>query len=77
MKITRLRKGYRISLNDAEFEALSILAQHGQVDFEGVDVKAEHGFPARIVTALERGRLAELSAMRIDEDRRETRDERA
>lgn len=70
MKIVRLKRGYRISLNDAEFEAVTILVQHGQMDFEGVDAKAEHGFPTRVVTALEKGRLAELGAMRIDEDRR-------
>jgi hypothetical protein len=29
MKITRLKRGYRIGLNDGEFDALSLLVQYG------------------------------------------------
>ena len=37
MKITRLKRGYRISLNDGEFEALSLLVEHG------IEARGEQG----------------------------------
>lgn len=70
MKITRLKKGYRIAVTDTEFEALSFLVMHGQGDMEGVDPKKEHGLHGRVARLLTDGRFGEHRAMRIDEDRR-------
>lgn len=37
MKITRLRRGYRIHLSDSEFEALMDLATRGQGEIEAMN----------------------------------------
>lgn len=36
MKITRLKKGYRIRLSDSEMEALKLLCRHGDADVENM-----------------------------------------
>jgi hypothetical protein len=69
MKIIRLKRGYRISLNDGEFEALSLLVEHGK------DVQQEEGgaFLAHVSPAAKRafkGRFALREPMEVDEDRR-------
>jgi hypothetical protein len=69
MKITRLKKGYAIRLSDGEFEALTRLVEHGQSDFEGVNLKREYGVSGAELRAF-RGRFALRAAMGVDEDRR-------
>jgi hypothetical protein len=72
MKIIRLRRGYRISLNDGEFEALSLLVDHGMQAY------AEQGdeFLAGESPAAKRafkGRFALNEPWLVDEDRRRRR----
>lgn len=72
MKITRLKRGYRIGLTDTEFEALCVLVNKGQTDFEGVDISAEYGsvYGKPVARLLEQGRFSFRAAMQVDEDRR-------
>ena len=72
MNIIRLRRGYRISLNDGEFEALSLLVDHG------IEAYAEQGdeFLAGESRAAKRafnGRFALNEPLLVDEDRRRRR----
>jgi hypothetical protein len=72
MKITRLNRGYRISLNDGEFEALSLLVE------EGIEAYQEQGdeFLAVASGSAKRafkGRFALSEPMEVDEDRRRRR----
>ncbi len=72
MKITRLKRGYRISLSDGEFEALSLLVDHG------VSASVEEGdeFLATASPAAKRafkGRFALREPMEVDENRRRSR----
>jgi hypothetical protein len=69
MKITRLRRGYRIHLSDTEFRALCFLVNLGATDLEGMN---DHEVPGTLAMKrlLFRGRFAEFAAMGIDEDRR-------
>ena len=69
MKITRLRRGYRISLSDTEFNALAYLVTLGQSDLEGVNEEEIPGTPAE-KRHLFQGRFVEQAAMRVDDDRR-------
>ena len=69
MKITRLKRGYRISLSDSEFAALSFLIQHGQCDMEGVDPE-DWGVIGKPRDHLMNGRLGMINALVVDEDRR-------
>lgn len=68
MKITRLKKGVRISLTDSEFEALRHLVQLGKSDIEGDDMQLAGLSPAgkRAI----RARFSEINCFHIDEDRR-------
>ncbi len=72
MKITRLKRGYRISVNDVEFDALSLLIEYG------MEAYAEQGdeFLAAASTAAKRafkGRFAFREPLEVDEDRRRRR----
>lgn len=64
MKVTRLRRGYALRLNDTEFEAMSQLMAHGEAEFQGVDPHGEYGIPKRVANAMF------ALHMTIDEDRR-------
>lgn len=69
MKIIRLKRGYRISLSDGEFEALSLLVEHGtEVHQEQGDEFLAHVSPA--AKHAFRGCFALGEPMEIDEDRR-------
>jgi myo-inositol-hexaphosphate 3-phosphohydrolase len=70
VKITRLKRGYRINLSDAEFQALEFLVSHGQGDMAGVDLREEYNLGGRIIDLLESGRFSEFAALAVDEDRR-------
>ncbi len=74
MKITRLKRGYRISLNDGEFDALSLLVQYG---LEARDEQGEEFFEAEAAAAAAKrafkGRFALREPMEVDEDRRRSR----
>jgi hypothetical protein len=72
MKITRLKRDYRISLNDGEFEALSLLVDRG------MNARVEQGdeFLASASPAAKRafkGRFALRAPLEVDEDRRRRR----
>jgi hypothetical protein len=72
MKITRLKRGYRIGLNDGEFEALLLLIDHG------INARVEQGdeFLASASPAAKRafkGRFAMREPLDVDEDRRRRR----
>lgn len=69
MKITRLKRGYRISLSDAEFGVLAYLAGDGQCGLNGEDLN-NYPLSAAEKAVIRRGRFSEIDAMRIDEDRR-------
>jgi hypothetical protein len=64
MKVTRLKRGYVIRLNDTEYEALDQIVAHGEAEFQGVDPHKEYGIPKRIANAMFDLHLT------IDEDRR-------
>ena len=69
MKIIRLKRGYRISLSDGEFGALSLLVEYA------IERREEQGddFFAAASTATKRafkGRFAVREPMEVDEDRR-------
>jgi hypothetical protein len=69
MKITCLKRGYRISLSDSEFEALSLLVEYGaEADEEQRDQFLALASPGA-KRAL-KGRFALREPMEIDEDRR-------
>lgn len=53
MKVTRLKSGYRIRLNDTEFAALTELVNHGLAEFQGVDPAEEYGIPRRVANAMD------------------------
>lgn len=53
MKITRLKRGYRIRLSDTEFEAMTQLVEHGLAEFQGVDQAKEYGIPQRVANAMD------------------------
>ena len=72
MKIIRLRRGYRISLNDGEFEALSLLVDYG------MEAYAEQGDEflvgeSRAAKRAFKGRFALKEPLLFDEDRRRRR----
>jgi hypothetical protein len=72
MKIIRLNRGYRISLNDGEFEALSLLVE------EGIEAYQEQGDEFLAVASASakrafKGRFALSEPMEVDEDRRRRR----
>jgi hypothetical protein len=69
MKITRLKRGYRISLNDGEFDALSLLVQYG---LEACDEQGDEFLTAASAAAKRafKGRFALREPMEVDEDRR-------
>ena len=72
MKITRLKRGYRISLSDGEFEALSLLVDHGV----SASVGEGDEFLATASPAAKRafkGRFALREPTEVDEDRRRSR----
>lgn len=69
MKVTRLKKGYRLRLSDTEFEALATLVEHGQADLCGEDL-TQHPLARRVATCIESGTFSAMDAMGIDEDRR-------
>lgn len=52
MKITRLKRGYRIRLSDTEFHALTEVVEQGLSDIQGVDMHEEYGIPARIANLM-------------------------
>jgi hypothetical protein len=64
VKVTRLRRGYRIRLSDTEYAALDQLVAHGISEFQGVDPVSEYGISHRIARAMDG-----LSLI-ADEDRR-------
>lgn len=64
MKVTRLKRGYTIRLNDTEFEAMTQLMAHGEAEFQGVDPHGEYGIAKRIANAMF------ALHMHVDEDRR-------
>ncbi|MGO8914450.1 MAG: hypothetical protein ACLQJR_00920 [Stellaceae bacterium] len=69
MKIIRLKRGYRISLSDGEFEALSLLVEYGTE----ADEEQRDEFLALASSGAKRalkGRFALREPMEIDEDRR-------
>jgi hypothetical protein len=72
MKITRLKRGYRISLNDGEFDALSLLVQYG---LEAREEQGEEFLEAASAAAKRafNGRFALREPMEVDEDRRRSR----
>jgi hypothetical protein len=69
MKITRLKRGYRISLSDGEFDALSLLVQYG---LEARDEQGDEFWAAASAAAKRafKGRFALREPMDVDEDRR-------
>jgi hypothetical protein len=69
MKVTRLKRGYRIGLNDGEFEALALLVEHG---IEARDEQGDEFLEAASSAAKRafKGRFAHGEPMEIDEDRR-------
>jgi len=69
MKITRLRKGYRINLSDSEFEALCLLVQHGESDIDGVSRAIDLGFVSPAAK-----RALDKIRMSVDDDRRGAKD---
>ena len=71
-KITRLKRGYRISLNDGEFDALSLLVQYGP---EAREEQGEEFLEAASAAAKRafNGRFALREPMEVDEDRRRSR----
>lgn len=64
MKVTRLKRGYAIRLNDTEFAAMQEIVSHGDAEFQGVDPHEEYGIPKRIAKAMF------TLHMHVDEDRR-------
>jgi hypothetical protein len=67
MKITKLKKGYRIILTDSEFEVMDVAVQHGVTDL--LELGQDHILSAAAKRAL-RGRFTDQDTMRVDEDRR-------
>ena len=74
MKVVRLKKGYRISLTDAEFEVLNSLIVDGFMMHEGDDVDVNDQWPPAWKAALTRMLRKSEQRMQIlrcvDEDRR-------
>ena len=70
MKITRLKRGYRLRLSDSEFDALEFLVNHGQADWGTVSTEEYTTMPPAVRRVLDFGRLSEIGWARIDEDRR-------
>jgi hypothetical protein len=73
MKIIQLRRGFRISLSDGEFEALSLLVERG---VEARQVQGDEEFLAHESPAARRAfhqRFARPEPLEIDEDRRRPR----
>ena len=68
MKVTRLKRGYRINLSDAEFEALEHLVMLGKSDMEGADEQLDF-LSHRARHAMEKDFLSG-DCLAIDEDRR-------
>jgi hypothetical protein len=69
MKVTRLKKGYRITLSDSEFEALDLLVEHGAADFEGEDL-SQHPIRPHVKRVIRSGTFSRQSPLTITEDRR-------
>ena len=72
MKIVRLKRGYRMNLNDGEFEALSLLVEYG------IEAQEEHGDEFLELTSAAakrafKGRFALREPLEVDEDRRHPR----
>lgn len=70
MRITRLRRGYRVRLSDAEFEALCFIVRQGQEELNNfVEEDLGHlSLPAR--EALSTDRFQSDKTMKVDDDRR-------
>jgi hypothetical protein len=52
MKVTKLKRGWRIRLNDTEYAALVEIVAHGEAEFQGVDPTEEYGIPRRIANEM-------------------------
>jgi hypothetical protein len=74
MKITRLKKGYRIIASDAELEMLNSLVVDGFMMYEGDDAEVSNGWSPAAKAALTRALKKSDNNMQIlrcvDEDRR-------
>ncbi len=74
MKVVRLKKGYRISVTDAEFEVLNSLIVDGFMMHEGTDVDVSDQWPPAQKAALTRMLRKSENNMQIlrsiDDDRR-------
>jgi hypothetical protein len=64
MKVTKLKRGYSIRLNDTEFAALVELVNHGEAEFQGIDPVQEYGIPKRVAAAMDG------LSLRVTDDRR-------
>lgn len=69
MKIVRLKKGYRITLSDSEFDLISGLVDDGIMTYRGDDSAYEAYISAAQKSAWTR-REKGGPLMRVDEDRR-------
>ncbi|MGO8918231.1 MAG: hypothetical protein ACLQJR_20210 [Stellaceae bacterium] len=69
MKISRPQRGSRISLNDGEFEALTLLVEHGQAAHEEQGEEFQEHASAAAKRAF-REHFSRKEPMEIDEDRR-------
>lgn len=65
MRVTKLKRGYRIRLSDTEFEALRELVGFGLADIQVSD-PGEFSIPKRVANAMDGFFLG------VDEDRRQS-----
>lgn len=70
MKITKLKRGYRVTLSDGEFDALDHLVALGMADVAGDELNQTVNLSPGGRRAIISGRFSMLAAMHVDEDRR-------
>jgi hypothetical protein len=70
MKVTRLRRGFRINLSDAEMEALRHLVTLGGEDVSGDPDGATSVLSPAAKAVIRRGRIGNIAALDTDDDRR-------
>lgn len=69
MKITRLKRGYRIRMNDGEFNAVGHLISLGEAYMEGMD-EVEHDDTVREMGRATFAKITGSGSWAVDEDRR-------
>lgn len=70
MKVIRMKRGYRITISDREYEALTILHVIASLEIAQDPIGTTSFMPAKMKSAIRRGRLGCYGAFDVDEDRR-------